>query len=306
MWRYSADVPIVRAYETDALAAGDTRCVPTYDLHQHLWPPALLDALRTRAERPRLRGSVLQLPSGEWSLDVTCHDPEARVASLDRDGIDIAVISCPPTLELDDALVEAYHDGILDVVAASGGRLLALACHSVRPGFAGACVAARSLRDLDGLAPLLSELERRGLLLFVHPGPDVAPPRTPAWWSSVVGYTAQMQAAYATWLAHGAESWPRLHVLFAILAGGAPIQLERLASRGVDTRSVMHEHVYLDTASYGERALALSMATYGVGQLVYGSDWPVIDAQPTLRSVRGFGQAVVEAVCRDNPARLLQ
>jgi hypothetical protein len=31
----------------------------------------------------------------------------------------------------------------------------------------------------------------------------------------------------------------------------------------------------------------------------------VIDAEPTLRSVRGFGQAVVDAVCRENPARLL-
>jgi 6-methylsalicylate decarboxylase len=94
-------------------------------------------------------------------------------------------------------------------------------------------------------------------------------------------------------------------VLFAILAGGAPIQLERLASRGVDTRAVLHDNVYLETASYAERALELAMATYGVGRLVYGSDWPVIDAEPTLRSVRGFGQAVVDAVCRENPARLL-
>jgi len=280
--------------------------VPTYDFHQHLWPPPLLDALRARGERPRLRGSVLQLPSGDWKLDVACHEPEARIASLDRDGIDVAVISCPPTLELDEALTESYHEGILDVVAASGGRLVALACDSVRPGFAGTCVAAPSFSDLDRLAALFSELERLGQPLFVHPGPDAASARAPAWWSSVVGYTAQMQAAYAAWLAHGTDSWPKLDVLFAILAGGAPIQLERLASRGVDTRSVMHEHVYLDTASYGERALALSMATYGVGQLVYGSDWPVIDSQATLRSVRGFGQAVSDAVCRDNPARLLQ
>jgi predicted TIM-barrel fold metal-dependent hydrolase len=69
---------------------------------------------------------------------------------------------------------------------------------------------------------------------------------------------------------------------------------------------VLHEHVYLDTASYGERALELALATYGVNQLVYGSDWPVIDPQPTLRAVGGFGQAVADAVCRTNPARLLQ
>ncbi|MDX6474727.1 MAG: 6-methylsalicylate decarboxylase [Gaiellaceae bacterium] len=280
--------------------------MPSYDFHQHLWPPALIDALRARADPPRLRGSVLQLPSGEWELDLSCHAPEARIAALDRDEIDIAVISCPPTLGLDAELVEAYHDGILEVVAASGGRLLALSCGSVRPGFVGACVGARAMADLDELAPLLTELERCAEPLFVHPGPEPTEPGAPSWWPSVVGYTAQMQAAYAAWLARGAEAWPRLRVLFAILAGGAPIQLERLASRGVDTRAILHDHVYFDTASYGERALELSMATFGVGQLVYGSDWPVMDAEATLRSVRGFGQAVTDAVCRENPARLLQ
>jgi 6-methylsalicylate decarboxylase len=280
--------------------------MPSYDMHQHLWPPALLDALRARSRPPRLRGDVLQLPSGEWTLDVTCHDVEARVAALDRDGIDVAVISCPPTLELDETLVEAYHVGIRDVVAASGGRLQAFACESTRPGFVGACVAANALDDLERIAPLLSELERRRELLFVHPGVESEGRSSPAWWSAVVGYTAQMQAAYASWLADGASAWPELRVVFAILAGGAPVQLERLATRGVETRSVLHEHVYFDTASYGARALELALATYGVRQLVYGSDWPVIDTEATLRSVRGFGPAVADAVCCENPARLLR
>jgi hypothetical protein len=308
--RYSVSgdlVAIRRAYPAESRrTVGHTRCVPTYDFHQHLWPPGLIEELRARGERPRLRGNELQLPSGAWELDLSCHELEARLAFLDRNGLDVAVISCPPTLELDEGLVEAYHDGILELAAASGGRLLALACGASRPGFAGACVPALALRDLDALGPRLTELQERDELLFVHPGAEASVPGAPSWWASIVGYTAQMQAAYATWLAHGAEAWPRLRVLFAILAGGAPIQLERLASRGVETRAVLHEHVYFDTASYGERALELSMATFGVSQLVYGSDWPIIDSDATLRSVRGFGQAVTDAVCRDNPARLLQ
>ena len=36
------------------------------------------------------------------------------------------------------------------------------------------------------------------------------------------------------------ERWPDVTVVFAILAGGAPIQLERLSSRGVDVRSSLH------------------------------------------------------------------
>jgi predicted TIM-barrel fold metal-dependent hydrolase len=279
--------------------------VPSHDLHQHLWPEPLIAALRARPEPPRLRGDLLELPCGVSRVDVRAHALDARLAALDRDEIDIAVVSCPPTLELDEELVDVYHEGIAEVVAASGGRLLALAHREARDGFVGACVPAADVVEPNRLAPLLDELERRRGLLFVHPGPAPAPAGAPAWWPAVVDYTSQMQAAYAAWVAHGSAAWPDLRVVFAILAGGAPIQLERLASRGVDTRVVLHPNVYLDTASYGERALELTLATYGVGQLVYGSDSPVIDAEPTLRSVRSFGQAVVDAVCRDNPARLL-
>ena len=272
-------------------------------MHQHLWPEALIEGLQARRERPRLRDGVLELASGEWEVDLTAHTLEARLAALDAAEIDIALISCPPTLELDEALVEAYHEGIVELVAASGGRLLALACDSVRDGFIGACVSAQ---DLTGLPALLDELERRRALLFVHPGPARAPEGKPSWWPAVVDYTAQMQAAYAAWLAGAGDSWPDLRVVFAILAGGAPFQLERLAVAGFDTRRVLLPNVYLDTASYGERALDLSLATYGVGQIVYGSDTPVMNCEPTLRSIRSFGQAVADAVCRDNPARLLQ
>ena len=69
---------------------------------------------------------------------------------------------------------------------------------------------------------------------------------------------------------------------------------------------MLRPNVFLDTASYGERALDLTLSTYGVSQLVYGSDAPVIDSGPTLRSVRTFGQAVTDALCRENPTRLLR
>ncbi|MCA1682641.1 MAG: hypothetical protein LC685_01355 [Actinobacteria bacterium] len=133
----------------------------SYDVHQHLWPEALIEGLRSRRERPRLRAGVLELPSGDWEADLGAHTLEARLALLDRDELDVAVISCPPTLELDAELAEAYHEGIAEVVAASNGRLVALASGSARDGFAGACVSAWSLAGLAELEPLLAELDRR-------------------------------------------------------------------------------------------------------------------------------------------------
>jgi predicted TIM-barrel fold metal-dependent hydrolase len=166
-------------------------------------------------------------------------------------------------------------------------------------------VSARAVRDLDALAPLLSELEERSQFLFVHPGAAEPVAGAPRWWAAVVDYTAQMQAAYATWLAQGHERWPRLRVLFALLAGGAPFQLERLAPRGIDLREAVAPDVYLDTSSYGPRSLEFCMSVYGVETLAYGSDAPVLDPAPSLEAVRKFGDNVATTVTRDSVERLL-
>ncbi|HEX2111941.1 MAG TPA: amidohydrolase family protein [Gaiellaceae bacterium] len=281
----------------------------TFDLHQHLWPESFVSALSRRSEPPRLRGRVLELATeGELEVDVDAHRLETRLAALDRAETDVAVVSLPPTLGADGhpELVEAYHEGIAEVVRASSGRLRALATGSARDGFAGATVAGRALvEELDAVEPLLRDLEEGGGLLFVHPSAGRAVDGLPSWWPAVVDYTGEMQAAYSAWLARGAAAHPNLRVVFAILAGGAPVQLERLRSRGVDLRPVLHRNVFFDTASYGRRALELVLATYGVRQLVFGSDFPVLDAGVGLHALSEFGAAVSDAVRRENPSLLL-
>ena len=277
------------------------------DVHQHLWPEPFVHALEGRREPPRLRGNRLELSvEGAFEVELRDHEPDVRLEVLDRFGIDVAVVSCPPTLEPTPDLLDAYHSGILDVVAGSGGRLVALATDAVLDGFVGTCVAADALVDLDALAPLADELLRAEGFLFVHPGPAASRSGAPPWWSAVVGYTAQMQAAYAAWLAEGVTRWPELRIVFAILAGGAPIQLDRLASRGGGAAAARHPSAYLETASYGRPALELCISVLGGEQLLYGSDLPVIDAGPTLQAVRALGPEVERALCVDNPARLIR
>jgi hypothetical protein len=286
---------------------------PRVDFHQHLWPEAFIAALAQRKRPPRLRGAVLELarePMGE--VDLTVHELDGRVRLLDRDEIDVAVVSLSPALGVHDLpgdeaseLVAAYEEGIVELAAAARGHLVPLAAGPRLDGFAGTCLAAGSLVDLDAVAETLDALDRQGKLLFVHPGPASEARSRTSWWAEIVDYTAQMQAAYAGWLSDGVGRWPGLKVVFAILAGGWPVQLERLSSRGIETRETLHENVFLDTASYGRRAIGLCLATFGVGQLVYGSDVPVIDSRPTLDAVRSLGDAVSDALCEQNPARLL-
>jgi predicted TIM-barrel fold metal-dependent hydrolase len=225
--------------------------------------------------------------------------------------VERAVVSLQPTFGVDwidggegEELAAAWERGMLDLAAASGGRIVPLAARAHAQGFAGLCIAAAELLDLERAGPRLDALAGAGGFLFVHPGTAHVPAGAPSWWAAVVDYTAQMQAAYAAWFAAGAARWPNLNVVFAILAGGAPIQLERMESRGVAARAAMLPRVWFDTASYGKRALELAMSTFGVERMLFGSDAPVVDPAGALFTVRSFGEAVANALVSENCQRL--
>jgi 6-methylsalicylate decarboxylase len=285
---------------------------PTVDVHQHLWPEPFVSALSRRRAPPSLRAGRLRTEDGEYDVDLALHEPAARLARLDRDGTDVAIVSLQPTLGLDGlppeeraALVDAYHAGILEVTDASGGRVVALAYESADDRFAGTIVSAASFAA-GRCDEVLAELEASGRFVFVHPGPGGRPPTgMPGWWPEVVDYAGAMYAAYVAWLVRGAAAYPNLKVVLAILAGGAPVQLERLRSRGVEVRPVLQRNVFFDTASYGPRALELVLATFGVRRLVFGSDLPVLDPGVGLRALSELGAAVSDAVRRENPSLLL-
>ena len=245
------------------------------DVHQHFWPEPVIAALSRRKEPPRLADHVLELQEGSVETDLSVHDVDRRLELLDRHEIEHAVVSFPPTMGFEEApeLAEAYDESILEVTTASGGRLRPLACGVEREGFVGTCVSAeRVARDAHAVV---------GSLLFVHPGyAPLPPPGMPHWWNAVVHYTAVMEAAYAAWIASGRSDVP---AIFAIMAGGAPFQLERFHSRG-DTAAVP-PNVYFDTASYGRRVVDLTIEGCGPDRIVFGSDAPVMDPGATIAAL---------------------
>jgi hypothetical protein len=89
--------------------------------------------------------------------------------------------------------------------------------------------------------------------------------------------------------------------VFAALAGGAPLHVERLAGRGGPARAAFDPLTFYDTSSYGPRAIEAVGGVVGLDQLVHGSDRPVLGAP----SEHGLGAAGDHAITVANPARLL-
>jgi len=250
-------------------------------------------------------------------LDLADHDPERRRALAESDGIDLALVALSPPLGIEalpaseaEPLLAAYHDGVAELRAPFGAWAAvgladpdpaALSRHLER-GFAGACVPADALGSPEGfehLGPVLETLERADAPVLIHPGPARAAdtPR-PGWWQAMTEYVAAMQRAWHAFAAWGRAAHPRLRACFAMLAGLAPLHRERLVARGGP--AVSDPDVFLDTSSYGARAVDAVLREVGVDRLVHGSDRPVIAAAEL-----SLGDAVEVAFRERNPARLL-
>jgi predicted TIM-barrel fold metal-dependent hydrolase len=116
----------------------------------------------------------------------------------------------------------------------------------------------------------------------------------------MTSYVAQMNAAWHAFVAFGRPEHPRLRVVFALLAGGAPFHLERLAARGGPAERAHDPLLFYDTSSYGPRAIDTAARFVGVDQLVHGSDRPL--AEPPAWS---DDDAFAHALRVRNPERLL-
>jgi hypothetical protein len=294
------------------------------DVHQHLLPEQLIAELARRQQPPMLirRGGgwtfrVSGEPDSELSLeavDVAGRGEDLRHAGIDRALVALSTALGVELLPAEEAvtLLEAHHRGIEELPARFGGwgavQLEAPDPAEVDAVLARGCVGislpATALASPDALGrvgPLLSRLEALGAPLFVHPGPvtHTGGASVPAWWPALTDYVAQMQAAWFAFLNSGRPEHPQLRVLFAMMAGGAPLQLERFVARGGTAPLTPDPLVFYDTSSYGERMLEAMAGTVGVAQLVYGSDRPVVDADtPPL-------DALGRALLSTNPHRLL-
>ena len=300
----------------------------TVDVHQHLLSEPLIAELARRREPPALKrwrgGWTFQVagePDSVLSFDAT--NVALRSVELRRDGIDLALVALSTALGIETLpgeealpLLDAHHQG-LEVLPDDFGVWGAVQLEAPDPddvdaaigrGSVGISLPAAALAHPDALnrvGPLLARLESHDAPLFVHPGPVHdqgqvgAAALLPPWWPALTDYVAQMQAAWFGFLHAGRRAHPRLRVLFAMLAGGAPLHLERFAARGGSAAAAPDPLVFYETSSYGPRMLEAMSGVVGVAQLVHGSDRPVVDAAVPQLDALGL------ALLSTNPHRLL-
>ena len=276
------------------------------DVHQHIWTEPLVAALAERSELPFVRreqGLTVLFLAGErpYVIDLSSERPASRAALVEQDGLDRALLCLSSPLGIEALpraqsrpLIDAYHDSALSL-GGPFGVWGAVALDRADPddvdraldrGCVGLSLPAGALSSVGALSrlqALLGRLEQRGAPLFIHPGPGSASAvgqaslGDPLWWPALTGYVAGMHAAWLTFLTAGRSQHPELRVVFAMLAGLAPLHAERLSSRGGPSPHAHDPLVFYDTSSYGFSALRMLEEVVGSEQLLYGSDRPVVE-----------------------------
>lgn len=99
----------------------------------------------------------------------------------------------------------------------------------------------------------------------------------------MTSYVAQMQAAWLRWATAGRPQFPRLRVVWSMLAGGAPLLSERLDARRGPSIDLSDPLSFYDCSSYGPVAVDAMARRVGAERLLYGSDRPVIEPMDSGR-----------------------
>jgi len=294
----------------------------TVDVHGHLWPEELVEALRRRRSPPRLDGWVLHV-DGEptFEVDPGDHDLAAR-ASLEPAGRALCLLSLSAPLGIESLptpeaapLLDAWHEGAARLpepfaawasVSGTDPDLEQLK-HQLQTGFVGLQVPATwcaTPRLLEALAPALAVCEAEGRPVLVHPGPAGLPVvgRLPDWWPAVVSYPAQLQAAWWSWHEAGRSLLPDLRICFVAGAGLAPVHHERLVARG-GAFGRIDPGVFVETSSYGRQAIDALSRVLGLDGIVLGSDRPY--CRPVDGEALALGAAAAHSIQTTNPRRLL-
>ncbi|MDH4065042.1 MAG: amidohydrolase [Acidobacteriota bacterium] len=293
--------------------------MPIVDIHSHFFPEATPDfsARFAGPPWPSIRHdaagqATIMLGDREFRrITSACWDAEARVADMERDGVDLQVLCATPVLFAYDRpagqaleCARIYNDLALDVCARANGRLRALcqvplqdvdmACGEVsramRAGHIGVQIGShvgpKNLDD-DGLVRFLAHCASEGAPVLVHPWDMLGPDRTARYMAGwTVGMPAETQLAIVSLILGGGFDRlpPSLRICFVHGGGSFAYLLGRLENawrnrdiaRGVSEHPPSHylTRFFVDSAVFDDRALRLLVEVMGDQRVMLGSDYP--------------------------------
>ena len=257
--------------------------MPVIDFHNHFYPPAYLDALKTGKSNVRVvvdqdGNPVLHYP-GDYNVAVQGHrDIAYRETVLQKEGVDLQVLTLttPGThVEAPARAVELarlVNDAFAAVVRQRGKRFAALATLPLNDPAASARELRRAMTELgfrgamlfsnvNGVAladPRFDELYRTAneldAVLHIHPtNPVGVEAMTDYWLMPLVGFPMDTTLAAAKLVFSGVvERFPRIRWVLSHLGGAIPYLAERL-DRGYRAFKECRAHIPRPPSEYLKR-----------------------------------------------------
>ena len=289
----------------------------TYDLHNHVIPEPVVQAIQRRPER---YGTRVEIRNGKRYFDSHGRmtellpefcDIEAKVAWMDRVGMDVSVISVGPPIyfywlkpEAGIEIVRIANDGIAQMVAQHPDRLRGMAHLPMQDPDAAIAELERVVKQhkfkavelatsIEG-APLadmkfrkvLKAIEKLGLFVFTHPYQCLAQGGMDAFYlRNFVGFPLDTTMMVAHLMFSGAlDDLKRLRFLLAHGGGFMPYQIGRFA-HGHDVRPEprvnnasspreLFKRFYFDSLTHEPRSTRHLIAMAGADHVVIGTDNP--------------------------------
>jgi predicted TIM-barrel fold metal-dependent hydrolase len=309
------------------------------DVHTHAMPDEAMAAVAARGFRP----------TGGYRISVRW-TPDAALAYMDRQDIAAQIVSMPMTFagsdddpEFGTRLSRMINEGNAELIAKHPDRFGAFATLPgdgpeqalAELGYAldelgldGVVLTSNVLGRYFGdpsLEPVLTELARREVPVFVHPVDcphiDVLGFGRP---SSIVEFPFDTARNITNGLYTGVfQRIPRLRLILAHCGGALPVLGWRIGEhtvmgRGPDDADIDPAHVaevlrgfYYETALAGSRnSLLPTLEVTTANHILFGTDWPaapeptVVRNTANLTSFDGFTNDELRGVERDNALRL--
>jgi len=337
------------------------------DVHAHVLSASLLDRFARDGAfgvHHSREGEVLMRGYGRFDPEV--FDIPARLARLEDMGVDLQLVSpianftTWPGAAADVELARALNESTAACVAESGGRFAGLAALALgeptraveelgravdEHGFVGALIGTYAGdRPLDhpSLEPVFAEIQRRGLILFMHPSsavPDPPPPArgswrqadrsTPSWGeytlTTILAWPNETARATARLIFAGTlERHPELHLVLSHGGGTLPFLRGRLnlaySSPEYEYNPDCHAYIskppgdyfdqlLFDTAVGSGESLHFLIDTVGAGRVVFGTDDPFeigdTGGRMALPALRDRDPAESEQILGGTVARIL-